>query len=350
MMTYTAIPVTWHVHGIVTTIRPPKGVPTIADAEIGSIKENTKRDIKKVRIYTIIHGMKDSWKPRKKTITIIGALFVFSILFVWFSQDRSFLPLLSKKDLTTATAEDLSTKDSDGDGIRDWEEFLWNLDPNKKDTDGNGIPDDKELETKRAALQALNTSSTSTASSTFTDTFSKEFFVAFNALKQSGNLTEANMTKLSQQSLSALTQTTLEPKYSKTNLIIASSTPNTKTAYQTAITQTGKGLTVTSLGKELNLLYKAINKPKSEKLIVELTKIQEIYLTLAERTIAIPVPSAIQNSHLDLANNYYKLGAAVGGMTKIYTDPALSIVYFSEYQKALDSLLLTMSTIQKYTQ
>jgi len=291
--------------------------------------------------------MKDSWKPHKKTIWIIGTLFVMSGLFIWLSRDKDMVPLLSKDDIISASAEDISNRDSDGDGIRDWEEFLWDLDPNKKDTNGNGLSDDKELEVRKIALRG-STTVTSIATTTFTDTFSKEFFVAFTALKQSGNLTKTNIDQLSKQSLEALTQTTIAQKYTKQDLIIASSTPQTKINYEKSIKLTGKGLSIKTLGKELTLLSRAINKPRSEKLITELTKIQQIYLTLAERTIKVPAPSAIQNTHLDLANTYYKLGAAVGGLTFIYDDPALSIVYFGEYQKALDALPITMKAIAEY--
>lgn len=293
--------------------------------------------------------MKDSWKPHKKTIYVIASLCALSIAFVWFNRDKDLVPLLSQKDIVTASAEDISARDSDGDGVRDWEEFLWGLDPNKKDTNNDGISDDKELETKKVALRGITSTATSTATTTFTDSFSREFFVAFSALKQSGNLTKANVDQISKQSIEALTQTTIATKYSKDDIIIASSTPESKAAYKKEIAKTGKGLAITKLGRELELLNRAINKPRSDKLIEELTKIQQIYLTLAERTIKIPVPNPIQNTHLDLANTYYKLGAAVGGLTQIYDDPALSVVYFSEYQKALEKLPVAMAAIGKYS-
>lgn len=292
--------------------------------------------------------MKDSWKPNKKTLWTIGTLCALSILFIWFNQKNNIVPLLTQEDIITKSAEDITTRDSDQDTVRDWEEFLWGLDPNRKDSDQDGISDDQELEAKKVALRGTSTPIV-TATSTFTETFSREFFVAFSALKQSGNLTTSNIDQISKQSLGALTQATIEEKYSKKDLLFASSTLEAKVAYEKAMSQTGKGLSIKTLGRELELLNRAINKPRSEKLITELKKIQQIYLTLAERTIKIPTPSAIQNTHLDLANTYYKLGAAVGGLTQIYDDPALSIVYFSEYQKALGKLPTVMSALAKYT-
>jgi len=36
-------------------------------------------------------------------------------------------------------------KDSDNDGLKDWEEALWKTDPQNPDTDGDGTPDGKEV-------------------------------------------------------------------------------------------------------------------------------------------------------------------------------------------------------------
>ena len=45
-------------------------------------------------------------------------------------------------------------KDTDGDGLKDWEELLWKTDPNKMDTDGDGTPDGEEINLGRNPLKA----------------------------------------------------------------------------------------------------------------------------------------------------------------------------------------------------
>lgn len=47
-----------------------------------------------------------------------------------------------------------NTQDTDGDGLLDWEEELWQTDPNNKDTDGDGTPDGEEVRKKRNPLVA----------------------------------------------------------------------------------------------------------------------------------------------------------------------------------------------------
>lgn len=292
--------------------------------------------------------MVNNWKPSKKTISVILMLFVVSGLIIWFGRDKISVALISPEDIVTVKAGDVTTRDSDGDSVPDWEEYLWGLNSEKKDSDGNGVPDNIELETKKLALKDTSGDPAATAPATFTDNFSKEFFVAFAALKESGNLTQTNINNISKKSLEALTQIKIEDKYSNKNILISDSTEQSKTKYKKDLAQIGKNIQVKELGKELELLNRAINKPRSEKLISDLNKIQKVYLDLAEKTIKIKAPSPIQNAHLDLTNSYYKIGASIGGLTNLYDDPALSIVYFSEYQKALEKMSESMTTISTY--
>ena len=44
-----------------------------------------------------------------------------------------------------AIVGDLVNRDTDGDGLLDWEESLWDTDPNNKDTNGDGVSDSVEI-------------------------------------------------------------------------------------------------------------------------------------------------------------------------------------------------------------
>ncbi len=55
--------------------------------------------------------------------------------------------------LKPITAEEID-KDSDNDGLKDWEESLWGTNPNNPDTDGDGTPDGQEVKQGRNPLLA----------------------------------------------------------------------------------------------------------------------------------------------------------------------------------------------------
>lgn len=289
--------------------------------------------------------MNQLWKPSRKTIYIIGALFLLclSILFMSRSTKENVVDLTIGEITTKGTSQDLVARDSDNDGVLDWEESLWGLNPNKADSDGNGVGDAAEITAKKISLGI--SISTTTGTTTLTDQFSREFFSTFSALRQSGNLTKSNIDALSKQGIASLTNFTILDIYAEKDIIKSTST--TVATYRALIAATAKGLPTKKLGTEARLLSKAIGKPRSDKLVRELQIIEKTYLSLAARTIAVPVPSKIQNTHLRLANTYNRLGIAIGGLSEIYTDPALSVVYFNEYKKGTDELLKLAATMQK---
>ena len=101
--------------------------------------------------------MKKNYLPSKKFIYSIVILVTIGILFFVVSS------LLSKKNHFSAanssqlqasnmTINDLLQKDSDGDGVADWQEALWGTDPNKKQT-FDGISDSEYISKKKADLK-----------------------------------------------------------------------------------------------------------------------------------------------------------------------------------------------------
>lgn len=285
-------------------------------------------------------------KPSKKTIYIILGLLVVSLAFMLFADRNTSQTPTAQSQNVRITSTEIVQRDTDGDGIPDWEEYLWGTDPNNKDSDNDGISDADFIGSKKQTLQASVASST--ASTTLTEGISRQFFANFAFLQQSGNLTDANIQALSAQTLQSLTEQTIADRFTRENIIIAPVTPEAKDEYRRQIRRTSAGLNMRLLGQEVELLSRAIGKPRSRKLVERLQEIQTIYLTLAERTIAIPAPSSIRDTHLLLANSYHKMGVTVGGLATVYDDPALSIVYFTEYRTAVDNLLQATDTIQKY--
>ena len=44
--------------------------------------------------------------------------------------------------------------DTDGDGLKDWEELLWKTDSNKIDTDGDGTNDNEEISLNKKSVES----------------------------------------------------------------------------------------------------------------------------------------------------------------------------------------------------
>ena len=114
--------------------------------------------------------------------------------------------LKSKKqpEIKTVTAVKVVTNpmeamiiDSDNDGLKDWEETLWKLDPHKADSNGDGVLDVeevqkriKEIDTNALKNDTGDITGNQYTKDTETDIISKKLFAEYINLKQSGNFNE----------------------------------------------------------------------------------------------------------------------------------------------------------------
>lgn len=80
-------------------------------------------------------------------IFIVGGFLV--ITFVPFKKKTG--TAVSPKTKEEALAR--LTRDTDGDGLKDWEEKIYGTNPEKTDTDGDGTPDGEEIKTSRNPLR-----------------------------------------------------------------------------------------------------------------------------------------------------------------------------------------------------
>ena len=95
---------------------------------------------------------------------------------------------------------DLVNKDTDRDGILDWEEPLWGLDPTKTETTP-GVPDSSVIK-KLKVEQGFSSNTTEggqdyTENLTETDKFSRELFSTIASLNQNGVMDRTTIDKIS---------------------------------------------------------------------------------------------------------------------------------------------------------
>jgi len=99
----------------------------------------------------------------------------------------------------TATLAEIINKDTDGDGILDWEEGLWGTDPTKKETTP-GISDSDAIEKlkaeNRANIKNADGNESIAENLTKTDQFSRELFSTMVSLNQNGVVDQATIDKL----------------------------------------------------------------------------------------------------------------------------------------------------------
>ena len=92
---------------------------------------------------------------KRIVVAIILALILGAGVF-WISQksDNKKTTLNENPIAVSTPKQPTDSPDSDGDGLRDWEEQLWGTDPNNTDTDSDGTTDGEEIKPGRDPLRA----------------------------------------------------------------------------------------------------------------------------------------------------------------------------------------------------
>jgi hypothetical protein len=171
--------------------------------------------------------------PSKKFIFVIGGAIVLVLAtFTATSFFGSKGVFQSKNKMVSVaggdrTIGDIVSLDSNGNGIPDWEEKLWGLDPK-----GNGSENKKIIDDKKASANIDVTASPATEL-TETQKFSRELLTTVSALRVNGSLTPEVIGTLEQSlDIDLQNRKTNTPTYSADSFkTITNETPATYQKY-----------------------------------------------------------------------------------------------------------------------
>mgnify|MGYP001563940977 CR=1 FL=1 len=131
-------------------------------------KENAQIVIIRVMPKSFEIGVKSSPKRRKLWVVLGVAAIVLIAALLFRGRLAAFAQFLSGEKTVNVNAEEARgalaaavasslgvdvAQDSDEDGLKDWEEAVWQTDPQKPDTDGDGTTDGDEIKANRNPLQ-----------------------------------------------------------------------------------------------------------------------------------------------------------------------------------------------------
>ncbi len=242
---------------------------------------------------------------------------------------------------------ELIGKDSDLDGIKDWEEALWDTDPNKKDTDGDGVSDGAEIAARKKAAGLIETAtSTNTEKLNETDAFSREFFAAVLSLKQSGQLNDDTINNLSKALTESLASQE-KPRYAESDMRITTDTKENIESYASGFWKLAEKYVPANLGNELSVIAKALNDNDQDELN-GLDYYIEAYQNISQETLALGVPRGIAMSHLALTNSYASLSVALQKIKSVFENPLVAMIGLSEHKLHTDIILKELANIGDY--
>lgn len=239
-------------------------------------------------------------------------------------------------------------RDSDNDGVKDWEEALWGTDPLKEDTNDDGISDKDDIDKKKFALNQQS-SGGDIDEGNETDVFSKELFTTLISLKETGALTPETISDLAQKlGNNVSTKKDLPVMYTSESLeIVDKSDTATVKTYHDRFQKVVDTYSTKHLGEEL-VVFDEATVAEDDSRANELYSIGESYRGFAEALSKIPVPKEIAIKHLALLNASYNAGIAVTNMSKTFENPLVGAIGLGQYEAYGNTVAPALQSIQIY--
>ncbi len=303
--------------------------------------------------------------PSRRFSAVLGSL-VFVIALVWgakalsMSKNPSVLiadspSLIASSEIERLSFEKANSMDGDNDGLKNWEEILWQTDAENADTDGDGTTDGEEIEKNRDpkikgpndTLNILTDTSDGatikdTEKLTATDIVARDFFSKYVAAKQSGK--EIDSTLQQQIASSVLSQTKtigLFRLYGEGDLIIEKNvkTENGTETLKNYGDKMGSIIKNTATWKEseLEIIQKALEQ-EDENVLKQLDPIINGYTSTKEQMLKISVPEKAVSTHLDLLNAIEKIISSLKSAQNVFKDPVTTLATFGKYPEIITEL------------
>lgn len=279
-------------------------------------------------------------------IRIVAILIVIATVF-GVSKLSKYIKSKSIKNVPTqVTIETLTQKDSNKNGIPDWEEYLWGLDPNK-----NG-PENKEfILAKKKDLQknndTMNLDGTSNISQN--EILSRQFFAAIVSLQQTGNLSDESIKEIGEAVGKNVISTDIPDIYNNGMMNIVEDGTTAKENYYNAFAKLIKKYSDRDIGSELTIIMQGFSN-KDPQALYAAKSIGDAYQEFGAEFIKIPTPRSLVSIHVSAANNYEKSGQTIKKLTKGLSDPIIAMSAILDYKKYNEGLSSDLEKISDFLQ
>jgi len=243
-------------------------------------------------------------------------------------------------------------QDSDNDGLKDWQEALWQTDRFNADSDGDGTIDGQEVELGRDPLNgelddALSLKNYQPTGS-FTEQVSQNLYGQYSILKQENvDISQETQRALVESSLlnnnlslgiTIYTYNDLEidPQYTnhreyadKMGLVLVSTSPKA------------------SESSVMEIVQKSMVDGKPETLL-QLAPIERRYAKFIAGALEIKVPIILAENHLLFINSLESTRASIAGLAEAATDPLKGMLSLSVYNNAVGSSVAAITNISSF--
>ncbi len=277
------------------------------------------------------------------------------------------MPATAQASEETALLQAIATKDSDADGLPDWEEQLYGTDSQNPDTRNLGMTDGEAVAKGLIIPKAIADITVATSSplqtgeyglppppaeGTMTAAFTKNFFALYLDAKQANggaDLSQQQLADVQNKALASLTNAVIvAPNFkSARDLTVSGSGPDALRAFAVTAEAIFLANTTSSTKSELAYLSDALQKNDTSALD-HIASISKAYRSGAAGLSALPVPVELAADVLTFINALARLSEIDSDFTRVNSDPLAAILALGQYPGAVQVLgtaLLRINTI-----
>ncbi len=292
-------------------------------------------------------------------LIVIGAVFAFAEYNNKSSKNLVYDSSAAVYEKTESIDPELKDRDTDGDGLKDWEEILLGTNIKNKDTDGDGTSDGAEVKAGRNPLikapndkiDASSSSKTETQKEklTSTDILARDFFAKYMELKQVG-LSEDKQSQEEMISQVLKGGLVIEKPKDYTFSSIKIITDNSKEASKKYGNDTGvifQRYIIKDSRGEMVIEKDALDK-EDFTILKELDPIIISYKNMLSALLKTNVPEKMSSIHLDIINSLNGLIFADESLKKLELDPVSGVQGTANYLESTKKLNMAFNNLKNF--
>ena len=242
-------------------------------------------------------------------------------------------------NLQNQTISAVTGKDSNQNGIADWEERLWGLDPTVTMTDGVS---NKELVEQRK--KQLGVGLGTDKDLTETEKAARELFVVAHALGQTENIDKETLAEISKKIGTSIEIDTSDNVSLNDLLLVSSTRKNLEQYSQQFNTHLAAYKNMDSETSIIISSFENVNSLELEKL----NPIALAYKNLSEQFAKMRVPVGIAEEHLGIINSLHRIAIALRLIANMESDAIKGAAGASLYNGASKAITIYSTSLNDY--
>lgn len=284
--------------------------------------------------------MDKKYLPSKKFVSrLIIILLVIGIAFLFSKVSPKLKEKISKnRELRGLSVGELVQNDENKNGIADWEEILFGLDPNNNGEENKAI-----ILAKKKELGTDELSNNENLSQN--DRLSRELFAIITSLQQTGNLNENSIENIATALDKKLNSEPILDIYTKDMLKVKTTNQQVVESYYNSFGEIAIKYADSEIGDELLYISQALlNEDKKAMEIAR--EIARKYEDFGKDLVNIDgIPSSLADTHLELANDYHKTSVSIQRMSVMIEDPLFGMNAIVDYKNNSEKLVSNLEKI-----